>query len=212
MRTTRASRDLILVDAHNRVVGYADARRCHDGGGVRHRALSVFLFNSRGEVLLQRRSTKKRLWPGFWSNSCCSHPRRGESVTAAARRRLREELGVDAAVRLLFRFEYQAAYGDVGAEHELCAVLVGSSDASVRANPDEVAEWRFVAPGEIDRDLRRRPSAYTPWMHLEWRALRSTEPGTFFRAELGSEQREGSDGRCAKKRARLLSARRSGSS
>jgi len=164
--------ELILVDGSNRVTGYADARRCHDGRGLRHRAFSVFLFNGRGEVLLQRRSSSKRLWPSFWSNSCCSHPRRGENVPSAARRRVEEELGVSAPVKLLYRFEYEAAFGDEGSEHEVCAVLLARSDAPIRANADEVAEWRFVAPAEIDRELRRAPDSFTPWMKLEWAQLR----------------------------------------
>jgi isopentenyl-diphosphate delta-isomerase len=172
MRDRRPADELILVDASNRVVGHEDKERCHDGAGIRHRALSVFLFNSRGDVLLQRRAAKKRLWPGFWSNSCCSHPRRGESVTTAARRRLEQELGVRTSAKLLFRFEYQAPFGSIGSEHELCAVLVAHSDAPVRANPDEVASWCFVSPTEIDRRLRRSPHTHTPWMHLEWQRLR----------------------------------------
>lgn len=172
MRSKQPKGPLILVDSRNRVIGHADVQRCHDGDGLLHRAFSVFLFDTRGRVLLQRRSRAKRLWPGYWSNSCCSHPRRGESVTAAASRRLREELGVRAAVKLLYRFEYQAKFGRRGSEHELCSVLIATSDAPVQANPDEVEEWRFAAPGEVDRSLAANAGEFTPWMKLEWPRLR----------------------------------------
>ena len=173
MRESKLSDELILVDARNRVEGHASRARCHAGQGLRHRAFSVFLFNARGEVLLQRRSRSKRLWPAYWSNSCCSHPRRGESVTSAARRRLHEELGIRTGVKLVFRFEYQASYRAVGSEHEVCAVLLARSDAEVRPNAEEVAEWRYVAPEELDRRLLRAPGAHTPWMRLEWLRLRN---------------------------------------
>ena len=82
--------ELILVDEQDNETGYLSKAACHDGDGVLHRAFSVFLFNDRGELLLQQRSPSKRLWGGYWSNSCCSHPRRGESIQVATRRRLRD--------------------------------------------------------------------------------------------------------------------------
>ena len=88
--------ELILVDEHDREQGYLSKAACHDGAGILHRAFSAFLFNPAGELLLQQRADSKRLWPGFWSNSCCSHPRRGESMQVATRRRLLDELNIEA--------------------------------------------------------------------------------------------------------------------
>ena len=88
---------LILVDSRDRELGYLDKSACHDGEGRLHRAFSVFIFNPRGDVLLQRRSRSKRLWPSHWSNSCCSHPRKGETMEQAVHRRIRQELGFAAA-------------------------------------------------------------------------------------------------------------------
>ena len=95
---------LILVDQDDNTVGFLDKAACHDGKGVLHRAFSVFLLNSQGEILLQRRSLGKRLWGGFWSNSCCSHPRRGESVADAAKRRCQEELGIKVELQFLYNW------------------------------------------------------------------------------------------------------------
>src|SRR6185503_4772968 len=99
---------LVLVNDADEEIGFASKGQCHDGEGLLHRAFSVFLFSPEGEVLLQQRSSQKRLWPGAWSNACCSHPRRGEALDDAMRRRLREELSVEAEVRFLFKFRYSA--------------------------------------------------------------------------------------------------------
>jgi isopentenyl-diphosphate delta-isomerase len=163
---------LILVDEEDRVLGYKSKGECHDGDGILHRAFSIFVFNSSGELLMQQREQQKRLWGGFWSNSCCSHPRKGEDVASAARRRLREELGLDVPLLQLYTFVYHARFGSLGSEYELCAVLIGKSDDEVRPHPDEIADWRFVSPEALDRDLASRPDIYTPWFKMEWQRLR----------------------------------------
>ncbi|MFW6093307.1 MAG: isopentenyl-diphosphate Delta-isomerase, partial [Pseudomonadota bacterium] len=116
---------LILVNSDDVEVGQLDKAACHDGSGVLHRAFSLFIFNPAGELLMQRRAPGKRLWPAFWSNSCCSHPRAGEAMDEAVARRLREELSLQAALRFVYKFEYVAHYQDLGTEHELCWVYVG---------------------------------------------------------------------------------------
>ena len=94
------SEELILVDTQDNETGHRSKSECHDGDGILHRAFSLFLFNGHRELLLQRRSESKRLWPGYWSNSCCSHPRRGESIHTATRRRLSDELNVTATLAI----------------------------------------------------------------------------------------------------------------
>ena len=105
---------LILVDENDNAIGYENKDVCHNGAGILHRAFSIFIFNSNNELLLQQRHTDKRLWGAFWSNSCCSHPRKGESYPQATVRRLKEELGLDTKLRYLYRFQYQASFGDKG--------------------------------------------------------------------------------------------------
>src|SRR5947207_3387152 len=99
---------LILVDGNDQELGFATKAACHDGVGLLHRAFSVFLFNPAGELLLQQRSAQKRLWPLYWANSCCSHPRRGESLPAAVERRTREELALATPLAFVYKFVYQA--------------------------------------------------------------------------------------------------------
>lgn len=166
------SEELILVDSDDREIGHDSKAACHDGDGRLHRAFSLFIFNERGELLLQQRGREKRLWPGYWANSCCSHPRRGETMNEATRRRLHQELGLDCPLEFLFKFQYQAKYGTLGAEHELCWVYIGFSDASVRPNVNEIDAWRFVAPADLDREIVARPQDFTPWLKLEWQRLR----------------------------------------
>lgn len=163
---------LICVDAADAIVGHNSKAICHDGDGILHRALSVFLFDGRGRVLLQQRSANKRLWPLWWANSCCSHPRKGEATAPAAARRLREELGVSAPLTFTHRFEYQARFADVGSEHELCHVFVAKSDAPIHAHQDEIAATAWWQPDALDTALREATAPFTPWLRLEWAALR----------------------------------------
>src|SRR5207245_10104221 len=128
------SESLILVDEADREVGHLDKARCHTGRGVLHRAFSLLIFNGAGELLLQQRAASKRLWQLYWSNSCCSHPRRSESLETAIHRRLREELGVSCPLHFLFKFQYQAQFDDSGAEHELCSVYIGRCTVPLEIN------------------------------------------------------------------------------
>ena len=173
------SERLILVDEADREIGHASKADAHAGKGILHRAFSLFVFNPAGELLLQQRAASKPLWPGYWANSCCSHPRRGEDMHDATRRRLREELGLECGLKFLYKFQYQADYDRLGAEHELCWVYVGATDAPVRANATEVADWRFIAPDALDREIAGKPQHFTPWLRLEWQRLRGE-----FRSEL----------------------------
>lgn len=162
---------LILVDRDDNAIGTLSKARCHDGEGVLHRAFSAFVFDGAGRLLLQRRAQDKRLWPGFWSNSCCSHPRAGEDMETAVHRRLQQELGIRAGLSFVYKFVYQARYGSEGSEHELCWVYAGVSQDPVRANETEVADWRFVEPAALSEDLHREPERYTPWFRMEWDRL-----------------------------------------
>jgi isopentenyl-diphosphate delta-isomerase len=159
---------LILVDRDDREIGFSSKEDCHRGAGRLHRAFSIFLFDRRGRLLLQQRSGTKPLWPLHWSNSCCSHPRRGESVEAAARRRVREELELDCRPAFLYKFEYRAEFGTVGTEHELCWVYAGWISGEPEANDAEIAAWRFVTPVELTAEIAAQPDRFTPWLKLEW--------------------------------------------
>lgn len=165
---SNASEQLILVDDHDREIGFKGKADCHTGGGVLHRAFSIFVFNRRNELLLQQRSPSKMLWPGYWSNTCCSHPRRGEVMADAVTRRLKQELGFTCPLAYLYKFKYQAQFGPVGAEHELCSVYYGRYDGPVDVNVTEIAAWRFVGVDALERELAATPETFTPWFKMEW--------------------------------------------
>ena len=164
---------LIIVDAQDRILGHGNKADLHRGSGTLHRAFSIFLFNSAGELLLTRRSDTKPLWPGFWSNTCCSHPRRGETYGVATQRRLREELGIETPLLFTHRFRYQAQFDENGAEHELCSVYVGRLESAPTPNPLEISDCQWISPEALDQKLKADPNALTPWFKLEWEELRS---------------------------------------
>ena len=165
--------ELILVDELDREIGCRPKGECHEGNGMLHRAFSIFIFNERRELLLQKRSEKKLLWPDYWSNACCSHPWVGESMEHAVSRRLKQELGFECPLRFLYKFKYRAQYGAVGAEHEYCWVYYGQYDGAVSPNRNEIADWRFVDIDALEAELKESPEHYTPWLKMEWSEISS---------------------------------------
>lgn len=168
-----SSEELILVNEKDEEIGFLDKASCHQQQGTLHRAFSLFIFNDRGELLLQQRSGEKPLWPLFWSNSCCSHPRRGESMALATRRRLRQELGLNTELEYVYKFQYQAQFDEGGAEHELCWVFLGRCNDAPSANPHEISAWRFISVSDLEEEMRLHPKRFTPWFKMEWERLRS---------------------------------------
>ncbi len=160
---------LILVDGADRQVGELGKSLCHDGHGILHRAFSLLIFNAGGELLIQQRAPTKRLWPLYWSNSCCSHPRNGESMEHATRRRLAEELGITCPLLFVFKFQYQAQFDATGAEHEVCSVYIGRSEDAVTVDQREILTYRWISPQALQAELTLHGgSKFTPWFMLEW--------------------------------------------
>jgi isopentenyl-diphosphate delta-isomerase len=161
------SEKLILVDSKDKFLDLEDKWECHKGEGLLHRAFSVFVFDSKKKLLIQQRSMYKPLWPFYWSGTCCSHPRENESYFEAAERRLFEECGFSCDLEFLYKFQYQAKFKDVGSENELCAVLIGRSDAFPLGNPEEVAAFEKITLENLQRDIMSHPYRYTPWFKME---------------------------------------------
>ena len=162
---------LILVDESDKALGFKSKSECHEGNGTLHRAFSVFIFNPLGQLLIQKRSSNKELWDLHWSNSCCSHPKKNEQMELAVKRRLKEELGIECPVHYLYKFTYHAKYKDLGSEHELCHVYVGLFDGEIKANPEEIDDWKFIKPDDLQERIRNSKKDYTPWMKIEWEML-----------------------------------------
>jgi isopentenyl-diphosphate Delta-isomerase len=167
--STADSESLILVDEADQEVGHMSKTQCHEGRGTLHRAFSLLIFNAAGELLLQQRAASKRLWPMYWSNSCCSHPRRAEAMESAIHRRLQEELGLRCPLHFLYKFQYQAQFDAAGAEHEVCSVFIGRSSGPVKVNRSEILAWRWIAPEALQAELAGSGAErFTPWFIMEW--------------------------------------------
>jgi isopentenyl-diphosphate delta-isomerase len=162
---------LIVVDENDNIIDYKSKVECHQGDGILHRAFSIFIFDNNGQIVMQKRSDQKLLWPLFWSNSCCSHPRKGESLETATHRRLEEELGFDTDLIYLYTFQYQANFKNIGSENELCAVYIGKSNAPIHVNENEIAEWRYIIPDKLTQEVNENPESFTPWFKMEWNRL-----------------------------------------
>ena len=168
--TGAGEEQVILVDADDVPTGTMGKLAAHLDG-VRHRAVSVLVYRGDGALLLQQRAEGKYHSPGRWSNSCCGHPRPGESTLDAARRRLREELGLDCALDHVGTLSYRAEVGEGLVEDEIDHLFVGRCDAEPTPNPDEVAAWRWAPVDAVLAELEADPSRYTPWCGLVLRAV-----------------------------------------
>jgi isopentenyl-diphosphate delta-isomerase len=154
---------LVLVDENDREIGTGEKLSVHRSGAL-HRAFSVFIFDAEGRLILQRRARAKYHSAGLWSNTCCGHPRPGESVAVAAQRRLREEMGFDTPLTRVFSFVYRAALDQGLTEHELDHVFTGSFDGVPSPDPAEVAEWRAIPTGDLVADLTAHQDRYSVWL------------------------------------------------
>jgi isopentenyl-diphosphate delta-isomerase len=155
---------LILVDRNNRALGSLGKKAVHERG-LRHRAFSIFLIDQCGRMLLQQRHPSKYHSGGLWANTCCGHPRWGETMMRAARRRLSEELGMAAPLQLGFRTHYDARFENGLVENEEVTVLFGPCCEIPRPDPTEIMETRFVSLDELQDELRAEPSNFAVWLH-----------------------------------------------
>jgi isopentenyl-diphosphate delta-isomerase len=157
--------EVVLVNEHDVEVGTMEKLEAHEKG-LLHRAFSVILVNSKGELLLQKRAAKKYHSASLWTNACCSHPRPGESIEAAAERRLKEELGIHAKPTLAYSFLYKVELENNLIEHELDHVLIGKFDGEPIANPEEIEDWKYINLASLREDVKKNPMSYTHWFKL----------------------------------------------
>jgi isopentenyl-diphosphate delta-isomerase len=156
---------VILVNEQDEALGAMEKMEAHRKG-LMHRAFSVFIFNSKGEMLLQQRAFSKYHSGGLWTNACCSHPHPGEEVNEAATRRLMEEMGFETPLKKIFEFVYKAEFGNGLTEHEFDHVFAGQYDGVIGFNKEEVNDFCFKDLDDIKKSMKTHPQKYTAWFHL----------------------------------------------
>ena len=158
---------VVLVNEQDQQLGIMEKMAAHIVPRL-HRAFSIFIFNSKGELLLQQRALSKYHSPGLWTNTCCSHPRNGESVEKAAERRLLEEMGLQCPMHEVFTFIYKAPVGLGLVEHEYDHVFFGQCDDAPVINTEEVASWKYMSLDDIASDMKAHPECYTEWFKISF--------------------------------------------
>jgi isopentenyl-diphosphate delta-isomerase len=157
---------VVLVDKKDRMVGRREKYEAHRNPVPLHRAVSVLIFNDKGEMLLQKRASGKPTWPGFWSNTTCTHPLPGEGFRKAAERRLKEEMGFSVPLTKIGAFIYKAKYDSTWGEHEYDIVFKGEYSGRVKINKDEAEDYRWIRLDVLRKDLLKNPEKYTPWFKI----------------------------------------------
>ena len=157
--------DLILVDENDSPTGTMEKMEVHQKA-LLHRAFSVFIFNSKGDMLLHQRASNKYHSGGLWTNACCSHPREGQQTIEAAERRLQEEMGFTIPLKKAFNFTYKAALDNGLTEYEYDHVFIGTYDGAIDPDEDEVKDFCFVSIDEIKTSIQSHPQKYTEWFKI----------------------------------------------
>jgi isopentenyl-diphosphate Delta-isomerase len=157
--------EVIVVNEKDEVLGKEEKMKAHIDG-LLHRAFSVFIFNGKGEMLLQQRAIEKYHSGGLWTNACCSHPAPNENTEAAALRRLQEEMGFTTTITKQFDFVYKASFDNGLTEHEFDHVFTGLYEGAINFNPDEVMDYCYTEMDRIANSLQANPEQYTAWFQL----------------------------------------------
>jgi len=162
--------DVILVDENDVPTGTMEKMEVHKKA-LLHRAFSVFIFNSKGEMLLQQRAKNKYHSASLWTNACCSHPEPGQDTLAAATKRLQEEMGFTTPLKKAFDFIYKAPFDNGLTEHELDHVFIGTHDSEIIASKEEVNDYCYMSTTEIIASLQSHPQKYTEWFKIAFPKL-----------------------------------------
>lgn len=163
---------VVLVDENNKQIGIADKNNVHSLNTPLHRGFSIFLFNSRKQILLTKRAASKKTFAAIWSNTVCGHPQPGEEIVTAAKRRLRDELGIITdEIKEIAPYRYRYADREGIWENEICPILIAKSNAYPVPNPMEIEDWQWLLWTSFLTETREYPDKYTPWCVEEARIV-----------------------------------------
>ena len=155
---------IILVDENDNKIGIGEKLKVHRDGKL-HRAFSILIFNSKGEILIQQRAATKYHSPNLWSNTCCSHPKPNETLKKAVKRRLKEEMGIKSDLKEVFSFIYKVKLGNL-IEHEFNHVFIGRFNGNPKPNKEEIKDWKWVNLKELQKDVKENPQKYAYWFKI----------------------------------------------
>lgn len=156
--------EVILVDENDNPVGTEEKLKAHQQGKL-HRAFSIFIFNSKGELLLQKRAKEKYHSGGLWTNTCCSHPGPGQELEKEAQKRLQEEMGFTCDMKEISSFLYKADLGNL-IEHEFDHVFLGEFNGDPKPNKEEAEDWKWISLKDLNQDIKKHPEEYTEWFKI----------------------------------------------
>ena len=165
---------VILVDKKNRKIGVEEKIKAHKEGKL-HRAFSIFIFNSKGELLIQQRAKTKYHSGGLWSNTVCSHPKPNETYQQAVHRRLKEEMGFDCKLKKLFCFIYNIGFHNSLIENEYDCVFIGKFNGKPRLNLKEVMNYKWISVRNLKKDIIKNPDKYTIWLKIALNRIKSSQ-------------------------------------
>jgi len=160
-----AKQQVVLVDKSNKVIGTQEKIKAHREGNL-HRAFSIFIFNSKKELLIQRRAKEKYHCGGIWANTVCSHPKPNEAYNQAVHRRLKEEMNFDCKLKKLFCFTYRAEFSNGLIENEYDCVFIGKFDGIPKPDPKEIMAYKWVSLNNLNGDIKKHPEIYSVWLKI----------------------------------------------
>lgn len=158
--------EVILVDENDRQIGTEEKIKAHNKEGKLHRAFSIFVFNSKGEMLLQKRAMAKYHSGGLWTNVCCSHPKPNETIGETVHRRLKEEMGFDCHLKEIFSFKYKVELDNGLSENEYDHIFTGKFDGEPHPEPSEADGWKWMNIDDLKNDIKENPGKYTEWFKI----------------------------------------------
>jgi isopentenyl-diphosphate delta-isomerase len=162
----KKTKKLIVVTPSDKKIEETSIREAHDRL-LLHRAVTVFIFNPRGKLLITKRSRKKRLWPLYWESSCSTHVYAGETYKTAAKRRIKEELGIETELKLALKFTYTARYKNLGGENEVCCLFTGKYQGRIKLNKEEIEGFKWIEPKRLLKETKdRRRKRFAPWLKI----------------------------------------------
>jgi len=155
-----------VVDENDNELGLKEKEECHKLNGILHRAITVFIFNNQGHLLITKRSKNKILWPEIWETSCSTHVHENETYGQSAEERIKHELNVSSKLKVHSKFKYSAIFKEIGSENEICALLTGHWNKEIKPNQNEVSEYKWISLDDLKEEIKENPEQFAPWLKI----------------------------------------------